>query len=295
MTTEILNRILTIVLIADVIERRFQMGFQTFLVNISYNCIYLFSKLQIFITNSNEKLNNFIETTPTLLQIKNNIKQFLKPSIPIMHEFIKDGKSINIFNGIENAYDFRIVSWMDEKNNYINKKLVYYKDSDTSYLSLESDIKFMLIEIKIGENNMPYKIDLKTDNFNYYLVENKFDKQFFIYYLKKYLEITEINYDEKISLKIIDHDVNTFEMDFTDKNESIVLKKNGYQASINDNEDVEEDENEEDENDEDNNDHDNVDDNVDNDKDDHDNVDNQDDVDNDNDNEDDEYDIFIFS
>jgi hypothetical protein len=152
----------------------------------------------------------------------------------------------------------------------------------------------MLIEIKIGENNAPYKIDLKTDNFNYYLLENKFDKQFFIYYLKKYLEITEINYDEKISLKIIDHDVNTFEMDFTDKNERIVLKKNGYQASINDNV-----ENEEDENDEDNNDHDNVDnvddedDNVDNDKDDHDNVDNQDDVDNDN--EDDEYDIFIFS
>ncbi len=294
MTTEMLNRILTIVLIADVIERRFQMGFQTFLVNISYNCIYLFSKLQIFITNSNEKLNNFIEISPTLLQIKNNIKHLLKPGIPIMHEFIKDGKAINLFNEIETDYDFRIVSWMDEKNNYINKKLVYDKHSDTSCLSLESDIKFMLIEIKIGENNAPYKIDLKTDNFNYYLLENKFDKQFFIYYLKKYLEITEINYDEKISLKIIDHDVNTFEMDFTDKNESIVLKKNGYQASINDNV-----ENEEDENDEDNNDHDNVDnvddedDNVDNDKDDHDNVDNQDDVDNDN--EDDEYDIFIFS
>ena len=171
MITDMLNTILTIVLIADVIERRFQ----TFVINISYNCIYLFSKLQIFITNTNEKLNNFIEISPTLLQIKNNIKQLLKPSIPIMHEFIKDGKSINIFNGIDNDFDFRIVSWMDEKNNYINKKLVYYKDSDTSYLSVASDIKFILIELKIGENNIPYKIDLKTDNFNYYLVENKFN------------------------------------------------------------------------------------------------------------------------
>ncbi len=287
MIPDMLNTILTVALIYDIIERRFQAGFQTFVVNISYNCIYLFSKMQIFLANSNEKLTNFIEISPTLLQIKNNINQFLKPSIPIMHEFIKDGKPINIFNGIENDYDFRIVSWMDEKNNYINKKIVYYKDFDMSSLSVASDIKFILIELKIGENNIPYKIDLKTDNFNYYLVENKFNKQFFIYYLKNYLKIEEINYDEKISLKIIDHDVNTFELDFTDKNEIIVLKKNGYQASNNNhNEDTNDLDDVEDEEDED------EDVAVDVDVDEDDFVDN-DLVDNTN-NEDDE-DIFIFS
>ena len=230
MIQELLNSILTCVLIADVVERRFSAVFQTFLVKTSYNCIYLFSKLQILLSNSNEKINNFIEISPTLLQIKNNIKQFLKPSIPIMHEFIKEGKAIDLFNGIDTDYDFRIVSWMDEKNNYINKKLVYYKDSDTSCLSDASEIKFILIELKIGDNE-PYKIDLKTDKFNYYLVGNKFTKQFFIFYLKNYLEIKEIK-DDKINLKIIDHDINTFEIDFTDKNESIVLEKNGYQLSI---------------------------------------------------------------
>ena len=227
MINELLNSILTCVLIADVIERRFPAGFQSFVVEISYNCIYLFSKLQIIISNSNEKLNNIIDNNNTLLKIKSDIKNLLKPCITIAHEFIKDGKPIYLLNENETDYDFSIVSWADEKNSYINKKLVYDKEPLTLSLSDECDIKFILIEIKIGDNN-PYKIDLKTDKFNYYLVENKFNKQFFIFYLHNYLEITEINYDEKINLKFIDHDVNTFEIEFTDKHETIVLEKNGY-------------------------------------------------------------------
>lgn len=227
MINELLNSILTCVLIADVIERRFPSGFQSFVVEISYNCIYLFSKLQIFISNSNEKLNNMIDNNNTLLKIKNDIQNLLKPGILISHEFIKDGKPIYLFNGTEVDYDFSIVSWADETNSYINKKLVYDKEPSIVSLTAECDIKFILIEIKIGDNN-PYKIDLKTDKFNYYLVENKFNKQFFIFYLHNYLEITEINYDEKINLKLIDHDVNTFEIEFTDKHETIVLEKNGY-------------------------------------------------------------------
>jgi hypothetical protein len=235
MIHELLNSILTCVLIADVVERRFPSGFQSFVVQISYNCIYLFSKLQIFISNSNEKLNNMIDNNNTLLKIKNDIQNLLKPGILIAHEFIKDGKTIDLFNeGLfnedlfnETDYDFSIVSWADETNSYINKKLVYDKEQSIISLSAKCDIKFILIEIKIGDND-PYKIDLKTDKFNYYLVENKFNKQFFIFYLQNYLEITEINYDEKINLKLIDHDVNTFEIEFTDKHESIVLEKNGY-------------------------------------------------------------------
>ena len=227
MIKELLNSILTCVLIADVIERRFPSDFQSFVVGISYNCIYLFSKLQIFLSNSNEKLNNMIDNNNTLLKIKSDIQNLLKPCITIAHEFIKDGKPIYLFNENETDYDFSIVSWADEKNSYINKKLVYDKEPFTLPLSDECDIKFILIEIKIGDNN-PYKIDLKTDKFNYYLLENKFNKQFFIFYLHNYLEIKEINYDDKINLKLIDHDVNTFEIEFTDKNESIILEKNGY-------------------------------------------------------------------
>ena len=97
----------------------------------------------------------------------------------------------------------------------------------------------MLIEIKIGESE-PHKIDLKTDKFNYYLVGNKFTKSFFIFYLKNYLEVDDIKSDTQMTLKIIDHDVNRIEINFTDKNESILLEKNGYKLLIpNDNQEKE--------------------------------------------------------
>ena len=39
--------------------------------------------------------------------------------------------------------------------------------------------------------------------------------------------------DTKISLKIIDHNVHTFQMDFTDKNEYIEIRKNDYVVELN--------------------------------------------------------------
>jgi hypothetical protein len=101
-----------------------------------------------------------------------------------------------------------------------------------------SDIKFLLIELKVGENNS-HKIDLKTDEFNFYMVGNSFNKQFFIYYLKQIVKSSqEIKDDDKISIKFIDHDVNTFELDFTDQNERILLEKPGYKLlNLNDSDD----------------------------------------------------------
>ena len=99
-------------------------------------------------------------------------------------------------------------------------------------MSEESDIKFFLMKIKVGDGE-ERTINLKTHEFNYYLVGNKFTKQFFIFYLKYHLQINdEINNTDKISVKIIDHNINEIDVDFTDKNESIILEKTGYKLSI---------------------------------------------------------------
>jgi hypothetical protein len=64
------------------------------------------------------------------------------------------------------------------------------------------------------------------------VVGNSFNKQFFIYYLKEILKISEeIKDDDKFNLKILDHNVNTIEIDFTDQNENIILEKTGYKLS----------------------------------------------------------------
>jgi hypothetical protein len=92
-----------------------------------------------------------------------------------------------------------------------------------------SNIKFMLLEIKV--NDAAYKLDLKTDKYNYYVVGNVFDKQFFIYFLKNYhlhnFTNDEIDQITKLDIKIIDQNVNIKEMEITDTR-FITIKKDEY-------------------------------------------------------------------
>jgi hypothetical protein len=186
--------------------------------------------MQIYFARINKTFNNFIEANPTLLKIKNELDSIIKQKKTVVtcSEFFKNGDRLHLEDAPQ--FDLAIYSWLGDDNKCVNRKTIYTATEPTT-MTEQSDIKFMLVELKIRENT--YKIDLKTENYNYYLVGNKFNKQFFLYYLKQHLQIKEpINDDDKIKLKIIDHDVNALEIDFTDKNESIILEKNGYKVSI---------------------------------------------------------------
>lgn len=185
-------------------------------VNVSFNCIYYYSKCQIFFINIRNNLNLFIKANPTLLKIINYI---------FNSNTLRDSYKSEIIEYCD-GYDFYIYNHID--NNIINKQL-FYKDSIQQMCEV-SDIKFILIEFKNGENI--YKIDLKTDKFNYYLVSNKFTKNFFIFYIKRHLNKMDEFVDNNCRVKIIDHDINTLEIVFTDKNESIILEKTGYKLTM---------------------------------------------------------------
>lgn len=205
-------------LLNDFFERKCPNEFKNFrdlilnlFVNTSYKCIYFYSKCQIFITKTKNNFNLFIKSNPALLKFKNDICKFSN------------------VNDTENCVDycngFNFYIHNHTNNNVINKQ-IFYKDS-IEPLNKNSDITFMLIEFKAGENI--HKIDLKTKTFNYYLIGNRFTKDFFVYYIKKHINKNEVfNENEKYSIKFIDHDVNKVEFDFTDKNESIILEKSGY-------------------------------------------------------------------
>ena len=232
MISHLLNSFLVGILFMDMLERRFPQEFRNVITDLSFKLLYLYSKTQIYISKSNKKFNNFIESNPTLLKIKNELDAIIKQPIKLIPTiFVKNGEEFYNIETHNNDYDFALISWQDVDKKYINKRIIHDKN-DFESISECSDIKFILVEVQIGLNS-PHKINLKTDEYNYYIVGNKFTKQFFIYYLKKYLKINEtISADEKFSLKIIDHDINTISVDFTDKNESILLEKNGYKLSI---------------------------------------------------------------
>lgn len=227
------NFIFGVILLNDYFERRHPNQYNIYreftmdlFVNTSYNCIYYFSKFQIFTFQIKNKLNSFVEASPTLsLYIEKIISFFNNKNIGNNIQYVKHGKAYN--SRIEN-FDFII-------NSSVNKDVIlnrlFYVNDEIDNIFQETDIKFMLVEFKIGENI--YKIDLNSETFNYYLVDNKFTKQFFIFYIKNHLDKThDINNNDKCSLKIIDHHVNKIEFDFTDKNESIILKKSGYNNNL---------------------------------------------------------------
>ena len=233
MISQLLNSFIIGVLFVDMLERRFPENFRDVLTEVTLNTLYFYSKLQIYFARANKNFNVFIEANPFLLKIKTELYSIIKPKVVILTQFIKNGEYLNIENSCN--CDFTLFSWLGDDKNCTNKKIIYYLNGqilDEQQAPTEfSDIKFMLIELIIGENK--YKVDLKTDDYNFYLVGNKFTKQFFLYYLKQILHINNlINEDDKFILKIIDHDVNTIDVEFSDKNDSILLEKNGYKVLI---------------------------------------------------------------
>ena len=234
MLTTLLRTGVLALLLNDYLKRNYPNKYQEMIVSISYNLIYLYSKAQILYANLIKVLNKKIEENPNLLKLKNDLDLLIKPKsgIVTMLEYVRNGNPVNITsdksdNKSEDDCDFTIYSWLDDTKSCVNKKLIYDSKEHLSFSEV-SDIKFLLVELKFGENSS-HKIDLKTDEYNFYMVGNSFNKQFFVYYLKQILKFSEENNDDdKFSLKIIDNDVNTVELDFTDKNESILLEKNGY-------------------------------------------------------------------
>jgi hypothetical protein len=219
-------------LLCDYLERKYPKKYEDFFITVSYNLIYVYSKAQIFYMNIVKTVNKKIEETPKLLKLKNDLDLLLnqKNGTVIMIECIKNGILSDNLSMIE--CDFALYSRLDDSNKCLNKKIVYDLDESIDVYEV-SDIKFLLVEMKIGAET--YKIEMKTDAYNFYIVGNRFTKQFFQYYLTEILKQRAESLDN-FSLHIIDHDVNKVQLDFSDENTHILLEKTGYKMSIVNNE-----------------------------------------------------------
>ena len=229
--TNLLRAVFFGYLLNDYLKSRYPKKYETFIISFSYNVIYLYSKVQIFYMNIIKTVNKKIEETPKLLKLKNDLDLLLnqKNGAVIMIECIKNGVLSDNLSTTE--CDFALYSRLDDSKKCLNKKIVYDLDESIDVYEV-SDIKFLLVELKNGVET--YKIDLKTDEYNFYIVGNKFTKQFFQYYLTEILKMNEIADD--FSVHIIDHNVNEIELIFSDENDHILLEKTDYKLSIANNE-----------------------------------------------------------
>lgn len=239
MITQLLNSFLLGTCFIYLLERTYPQQYNFFMniikekiITFSYNLINYYSRCEIF-------FNVYIKQNPIYIQIINFIEKFnttneINAQNEIKYFIVKDNK---ITNGKKSNIEFLSFTEPDLliianiKKPILNKILQCKNELNTCLE--QSNIKFLCVEFEIGEKK--FKIDLKTEEFNYYVVGNKFTKEFFIFYINYYLKENEIivNNSKKCNLKIIDQDVNNIKLDFINNNEYILIEKDGYKLITN--------------------------------------------------------------
>jgi hypothetical protein len=170
------------------------------------------------------KYVTFIKSNPRLSEFVDKVEKKQKNTI----EYISNNSNLVSHEKPDNV-DFIIYSdFKENKNNkLILHELLHEKLDEKSIKYEVTKYNFVLCEITIGEKIT--KIDFKTDNYNFMIVNNKIDALFVNYFMKKYYNYEDISdvlwFDYKI--KILDQNVNEVVLDTT---KEIVLGLENYEV-----------------------------------------------------------------
>jgi len=216
--------------INEYLQHKFPEKYNEFLINSTYNVIYIYSKGQIVAY----KIKNQIDSVLNKYKYIIYKKQYTKYNTI---EYILDGnvlKKENLNNNnIENVptnYDFIVLSQnvCATENTSINKRIIKRLDDWDNSFEM-SDIQF--IRVEVVHNDTKIKIDLKTDSYNYYMVNNRIDGMFIKYFLKKHTngEMQFTNADD-VTVHILDHNVNSLQYNM-DKDDIYITKTNYFRKS----------------------------------------------------------------
>jgi anionic cell wall polymer biosynthesis LytR-Cps2A-Psr (LCP) family protein len=207
-------------LVNDYFKHNYTEKYNTIITNGGFSLIQLYSKIQIL-------CNKLAASNPLIVNLMNQIFNNAHSSDPDV-EFILDGyvnflvtKEELVKAGVRHCneidYDFIIYSNYDKVNKIVNKRIFTKMPCEADFHYSTSDIRFILAEVEINDKTI--KVDFKTDNYNYYIVNNIINHKFLEYFLKKYhpREIMDFHEFEKpfqdMKLKILDHNVEKQEFD----------------------------------------------------------------------------------
>ena len=224
-------------------------------IKLMYNSIYYYSVCQLY------AIQFKVWATPHVNLLCTEINNFLKQhnilhksdvNVPLLtFEIYENGKnkqSIPILDALHklnlneqqlfNRYDFIVLS-DNNSQTLVNK--IHYIDYPYQLFYSPSNIKFISMDITYKDT--VYPIQLQTDSYNHYIVNNVINTHFYKYYLINVLhvEIDTNTFDYVVNL--IDHNVNIIQIlphqyivigenDYEIKSEDM----NGFEESKSDNE-----------------------------------------------------------
>jgi hypothetical protein len=184
------------------------------MIDIGYKLLYTFSVCQIQFNKIVKLITSYVKDFKQYLKDKGLIEEIKIQSIEIISKngdvehklLISDKTPLEMF-----AYMFEpdkhmgvLLSDKDFESGCINR--VYREKLHDIRDYKLSNINFMMIELE--HDNDKHPIVLKDDTYNYYIVNNSLNQNFFKYYLKNVLNspINEDKFDYTVT--IIDHNVN---------------------------------------------------------------------------------------
>jgi len=231
------------ILLDDYFTRIYSTKYKEITIEIIFKIIYVYSFCEMKIKNV---IKNFEEKHPHIIKF---IKQIFKHDLnKIDIEFVKDNQIVDIFS--KQKYlnlkeeevvvipDYDFVLYSDTSVTPSNIKIIH-KNSTSKFLInvqetynyVPSTIRFILIEFVVGEKT--YKIDLSTNKYNFYVKDNIFDRNFFLYYLRN-IETEVVVFEDfeldEFTIKIIDNNVNINKIHLTKHdNQCIKLDESSYE------------------------------------------------------------------
>jgi hypothetical protein len=170
--------------------------------------------------NENELIDNIKKQTIELFDLSTNkIKLFTEKEQEVFNR---------ILNNIQEPNNLLIISELSHYKN-TNKKIIN-KKIDANICNYNFDIsKIVFIALYLNYNDVRYNINLKTEEFNYYLVGNIIDKQFVQYYINNILKLNFCYKEEDLltyQLELMDHEVNIIILNAC---QYILIEKDSYQ------------------------------------------------------------------
>jgi len=211
------------------------------LISLGYKGIYCYSIIQIKLEKIIKAINPHVKKIYDLFSDSNNNKTQIeiickngniKKKIDVTKS-LKEIKLEEIKDKINDNFELIVIS--SNNNELSNSKNKICCSNISNEISYDiSNIKF--INLSITHNNNTYNIDLKNNNENYYVVNNKINSSFLKYYLVNVLKV-DINNNFNYKLQLMDHEVNILHLD---ESHDIVIEKNNYRIENNNKKLVEE-------------------------------------------------------
>ena len=184
-----------------IVNKKYPGFYKQVAVGVAYKFIRLYSKAELFYRNNIKSLN-FNNTNEYITFIDNNTSVLVLEADEVLK--------------LDKFPDCDFLIFQDAKNNC----LFSYELEEDSLECEVTEYTFMLVEVLVGTDT--YKLDLKSDDYNYYVVGNVFNQTIISYLLKRFYELDDV---KQYRVKLLDHNVESVEFD---EQKSLILKKATY-------------------------------------------------------------------